>query len=298
MKSVELINQFSDNTVLLPETKKYAAILGLNPSNGARSPKLWNAAFNKLSIDCEMIPIDVSEKNLLELLKVLEADANFIGGAIAAPHKESAANFCEKNLTTEAKNIGSINCLYRNLDGYLCGTNTDGEGSLRAFEKSFGPISNQKILILGVGGTGRATAAYFVSSAIDSKQVTLISRSDSALNVSVKLNCEGLYWSALDEIISNFDIVINCTSLGSNLFPNLSPLSKSHLAKLKQKTIIYDVVYDPDPTQLLIDSSKYGLKTLNGLSMNFEQAVLGFHYACSYLAEDLSITNIREAMVL
>ena len=126
----------------------------------------------------------------------------------------------------------------------MCGTNTDGEGSLRAFEASFGPINNQKILILGVGGTGRAAAAYFVSSVIDSKQVTLISRSDSALNVSRRLNCQGLYWSAMDETVSNFDIIINCTSLGSNLYPNLSPLSKSHLVKLKEKTIIYDVIYD------------------------------------------------------
>ena len=298
MTSIELVNKFSDNEVVLPNTQKYAAILGLNPSSGARSPKLWNAAFERFSIDCEMIAIDVSENNLDNLLKVLESDINFIGGAIAVPHKESAAEFCGENLTLEAKNIGSINCLYRNVDGFLFGTNTDGEGSLRAFESSFGAISSQRILIMGAGGTGKAVAAYFVSSATNVKQVSIVSRSDSALRVAKRLNCEGLRWSSIDSIVSDFDIIINCTSLGSTLFPNLSPLSKSQLKTLRQTTIIYDVVYDPDPTKLLIYSSDYDLRVLNGKSMNFEQAVLGFYYASSNLIDNLSVSNIRDAMVL
>lgn len=298
MTNVELINKFSDNAVVLPDTKKYAAILGLTSSIGARSPKLWNAAFKKFSVDCEMIAIDVSKNNLNKLLEALESDMNFIGGAIASPHKETAAKFCGKNLTFEAKNIGSINCFYRNLGGSLCGTNTDGEGSLRAFEASFGAISSQNILIMGAGGTGKAVAAYFVSSAKNVKQVSIISRSDSALGVSKRLNCEGLHWSSIDNIVSDFDIIINCTSLGSTLYPDLSPLSKSQLEKLRQTTIIYDVVYDPDPTKLQILSSGSDLRTLNGKSMNLEQAVLGFHYACSYLIDDLSVSNIRKAMVL
>ena len=34
-----------ENQIVLSHLDKYAAIIGLNPSNGARSPKLWNAAF-------------------------------------------------------------------------------------------------------------------------------------------------------------------------------------------------------------------------------------------------------------
>ena len=36
--------------------KKYTSIIGLAPSKGARSPKLWNQAFKKYGIKNEMVP--------------------------------------------------------------------------------------------------------------------------------------------------------------------------------------------------------------------------------------------------
>ena len=36
-------------------SKKFYAIIGENPSKGARSPKLWNACFKELNIDTKMI---------------------------------------------------------------------------------------------------------------------------------------------------------------------------------------------------------------------------------------------------
>ena len=41
--------------------KKYSSIIGLAPSKGARSPKLWNQAFKKYGIKNEMVPFDVKK---------------------------------------------------------------------------------------------------------------------------------------------------------------------------------------------------------------------------------------------
>ena len=43
---------------------KYTAILGLNPSKGARSPKLWNKVYKELGIECEMRAIDCENPQL------------------------------------------------------------------------------------------------------------------------------------------------------------------------------------------------------------------------------------------
>ena len=147
-----------------------------------------------------MIPIDVTEENFKDLLSILDEDPAFSGGAIAAPHKESAAGHLIDNLTKEAKSIGAINCLYRNSNGTLCGTNTDGEGCLRAFEDTFGKIENKLILILGAGGTGKAASAYFAAAAGNLQRVYISSRSESALNLSRDIGCNSINWSEIDSL--------------------------------------------------------------------------------------------------
>ena len=82
------INKFISNKKIRPLYKNYTAIIGLNPSKGARSPALWNAAFKGYKIKNQMIPLDVNSKKLFKLLTALEKDPNFIGGCVTIPHKE------------------------------------------------------------------------------------------------------------------------------------------------------------------------------------------------------------------
>ena len=45
---------------------------------------------------------------------------------------------------------------------------------------------------------------------------------------------------------------------------------------MPNKSKIFDVIYDPNPTLLLSYAKNVGLDVLNGLSMNLEQAVLAY----------------------
>ena len=151
-----------NNKTKFSNNKMFAAIIGASPSRGARSPKLWNAAFNENSIDCKMIPLDVSSNKFNQLLFELDQDRNFIGGSITIPYKEQAAKWLgSKRLTNEAISIGSINCIFRNQEGKLIGTNTDGEAALITFVKKYGNVSGKNLLILGPGGAGKAVIARF-----------------------------------------------------------------------------------------------------------------------------------------
>ena len=64
------LNTLISNKNLIIKTKKYTSIIGLSPSKGARSPKLWNRAFKKYGIKNEMVPFDVKNNNLSKLLNL------------------------------------------------------------------------------------------------------------------------------------------------------------------------------------------------------------------------------------
>ena len=88
-----MINNLIENNVDTEKIRSYAAIIGETPSKGARSPLLWNAAFKAHDLDQSMVPLDVSQKNIIRLLDELNSDKNYIGGAVAVPYKETVAQW-------------------------------------------------------------------------------------------------------------------------------------------------------------------------------------------------------------
>lgn len=270
----------------------FTAILGANPSKGARSPTLWNAAFAMQGLNARMLPIDVTEENLTPLLQVLDNDARFLGGAIAAPYKELVAQWLGKRLTSEAAAIGAVNCLYRNEEGRLSGTNTDGEGALLSYVQTQGKIAGKRVLLLGVGGAGKAVAAFFAAAA-GGGQLTVAGRSPSSKAYAARIGADWSEWNALAEQLPAADIVVNCTSMGWGSQVAQSPLDAAAIARLPRHAVVFDIIYQPRPTVLLQLAAARGLQTLDGLAMNLEQAVLAYGHAVSK-GQDAAV--IRAAM--
>ncbi len=272
-------NKLINNKVDLNNLKKFAAIIGSQPSKGARSPILWNSAFKKHGLNYLMVPLDVEKDNLFKLLDKLNFNKNFIGGSITTPHKISVANWLGNKITKEAAKIGAVNCLYRNEKEELLGTNTDGEAAVKSFKKICNEFSKKFFLILGCGGAGKAIAAYF-SYKLGSGKLCIASRNEKDKKFAKSLmNSKWIYWSEINNFLSKVDVVINCTSIGFDDQKKFSPISKKDLFKLKKNAVVYDIIYKPNSTRLLNFAEELGLKTLNGLEMNFEQAVLAYNYA-------------------
>jgi len=259
---------------------RVAFIVGANPSNGARSPKLWNAAFAAAGIEGAMFPLDVTADRLGQLLVILQNDPRIVGVAVAAPHKSELARLMAGRLTAAAARCGSINLLSRNEAGALVGSNTDGLGAIASLREVCADLSNSRILVLGCGGTGRAVIATLVDS-VKSSQVTVAVRGShhrewlELLGVTVADK-----WTA-DLDFSTFDVVINCTTVGWGEHAESSPLAGSQLRALPSRGAVFDVVYQPDPTVLLRDARALGLVTLSGTRMNLLQAVIAFSLANS-----------------
>jgi shikimate dehydrogenase len=272
--------RFVSNPFSLGSEQRFAAILGANPSHGARSPTLWNAAFAAHGGQDTMLPMDISEDQLRPLLDVLDGDARFIGGAIAAPHKEAVAQWLEARLTPSARRIGAVNCLYRQGGrGPLWGTNTDGEGALVCLEAIGGPVKDRAIVQLGAGGAGRAVAAYLADAGA---RVTLCVRQpDKIIPFARRIGARTMAWENRTDILDRADIVINTTSLGgvAGDMVEQTPLDDDAIGRLSSGVLIYDINYDPCPSRFLLLAAEHALPTGDGRCMNLEQAVLGFGYA-------------------
>jgi shikimate dehydrogenase len=280
-----------ENKIENSELDKFAAIIGECPSKGARSPKLWNAVFKANGKNYEMLPFDVKEEKLINLLDYLNNDKDFIGGAIAVPYKELVAKWLGDNISPEAKKIGAVNCLYRNSAGLLNGTNTDGEAALQVFKDKFGELHSKSVMILGDGGAGKAVASYFLSA---SKNIILISRSNNGKQFAKKIGVDWGHWDEIDTYINNIDVLINCTSIGFGVQELSSPLKQDQIKQMKSSAVVFDIIYQPLKSKLLEKARKSKISTLNGLAMNLEQAILAF----SHCTKDNSLDKIKQIMEL
>lgn len=334
------------NQLNFDKTDYYAGIIGESPSKGARSPVLWNAAFEGLGISCLMHPMDVEKHNLKEVITNLRNDNRFIGGAVAVPYKQAILPLLDQ-IEEEAELIGSINCIYRNGDKFI-GTNTDGAGAMKSLQSILktGTLHGKKILVLGIGGAGQAVATYAAKGVGFSGRVILVNRTaGNAKKLAEKLknycSVELSGFPVSNLILKEVDVLINCSSVGYEALCNdkfglftlhpyspLGPIDESirvasgdkerqrfigkaedsilqNIASnlkafqfIKQRTIVFDIIYQPYKTTLLHLAECHGMLHLNGLKMNLEQAVIAFQKAANFLIVDgVTDEKVRKIMI-
>ncbi|NCU96638.1 MAG: shikimate dehydrogenase [Actinobacteria bacterium] len=247
------------------------------PSAGNPTVAMVEAAYkhHKLNfryINCEVLPKDLSNA-------ILGARAmNWAGFNLSIPHKVSVIQHLD-GLGESAEIMGAVNCVV-NRDGKLIGENTDGKGFLQAFKK-VDAVSGKKIAILGAGGAARAIA---VELALDgAKDFTIINRDatrgeELAKLLVNKLGVSAHYvpWSPGFKIQNFINVVINATSVGMADSGNYD--LDIDLGSLNKNMIVADVIVNPPQTNLLKSAAKLGARTIDGLGMVVNQAVIGVKY--------------------
>ncbi|MEY3890618.1 MAG: hypothetical protein RLY62_800 [Actinomycetota bacterium] len=247
------------------------------PSAGNPTVAMVEAAYkhHKLNfryINCEVLPKDLSNA-------ILGARAmNWAGFNLSIPHKVSVIQHLD-GLGESAEIMGAVNCVV-NRDGKLIGENTDGKGFLQAFKK-VDAVSGKKIAILGAGGAARAIA---VELALDgAKDFTIINRDatrgeELAKLLVNKLGVSAHYvpWSPGFKIPDFINVVINATSVGMADSGNYD--LDIDLGSLNKNMIVADVIVNPPQTNLLKSAAKLGARTIDGLGMVVNQAVIGVKY--------------------
>ena len=248
-----------------------------NPVEHSLSPAIHNAAFQKLDLNFVYLAFKVED--LSAAMYGLRALGNVRGLSVTIPHKVGIIPYLD-DVETTAKHIGSVNTVLVE-NGRLIGYNTDASGALRALTNAGVSVKGRRVMLLGSGGAARAIAfalaAEFGPERLtilgidDAERSGLVRDLDAKTNTSVEqgpLNDE-----ALRQTIPRTDVLIHCTQVG--MHPNVAQ-SCVPSALLTSSLTVMDIVYNPLETQLLKEAKVAGCRTIRGLDMFLNQAVLQF----------------------
>lgn len=178
---------------------------------------------------------------------------DFDGLNVTIPYKKAVIPYCAE-LTGQARRIGSVNTIIRRPDGTLLGHNTDYDGFLYMLRASGAVIKGKKCLVLGTGGA--SLTVHAVLQDLGAGEIVSISRTGEN-------NYQNL------ERHADARIIVNSTPVG--MWPNTgkAPLDVSRFPDLEG---VFDLVYNPARTQLLLDAERRGALAVNGLGMLVAQA--------------------------
>lgn len=182
---------------------------------------------------------------------------DFLGLNVTVPYKRAVIPYLD-GISENAKKIGAVNTVI-NRDGRLYGCNTDFDAMKAALEREKIVIKNKKVLILGTGGTSRT--AFAVCTELGAESVTFVSRNGTAGTVS---------YSEAPVLCSDASVIINTTPVG--MYPD-SEKSPVDLSLFKKLEAVFDAVYNPLRTSLVIQAEGLSLKACGGLYMLVHQAI-------------------------
>ena len=240
------------------------------PVGHSVSPAMHNAAFKEERLSHNYSTLGVPPDRLAETINTKIRVKEFGGASVTIPHKIEIIKYLDE-LAPTAQRAGAVNTLeYR--DSILVGHNTDAVGGVRALTEVYGNLSQAEVVLLGAGGAASALAAELAPKVYELK---ILNRSvERARKLSERLGENTSYDSIENQAcIESADILINATPVGMSPKTGESPVAPE---RLHPGLMVYDIVYNPLKTKLLIDAEIAGARTLGGLWMLVYQGVEAF----------------------
>jgi shikimate dehydrogenase len=202
---------------------------------------------------------------------------NWKGFNCSIPHKVEVIKHLD-GLGESAAVIGAVNCAV-NREGKFIGENTDGKGFLKSFLE-ITPATGKTIVLLGAGGAARAIAVELALAGATKFYVVNRSRArgeelTALLNDKTSATAEFVEWNKTYSIPADADVVINSTSMG---MVNTEGKQDIDFDSIRAGMLAADVIVNPPQTYFLTEAGKRGAKTLQGLGMVVNQAVIGIKY--------------------
>ncbi|HEY5956339.1 MAG TPA: shikimate dehydrogenase [Polyangiaceae bacterium] len=253
------------------------AILG-HPVGHSLSPAMHNAAFESLSLDYVYVAHDVAPNQLEAAIAGVRA-LGYRGLSITIPHKVAALSLVDE-VDPVAAAIGCINTIV-NQDGRLRGYNSDGHGALSALRRADADPSGKHVVVIGSGGAARAIT---MTLALETppKQITLLGivpdelqrlAQDLRASSHVLVETAPLDDQHLSAELEKANILLQTTPVGMAPHSDVSPVPAR---LLHSGLVVFDAVYTPRRTQLLLDAAKAGARVVEGLEMFIGQALMQF----------------------
>ncbi len=253
------------------KTKKYV-IIG-KPVTHSLSPILHGHWYKKYGVDAEYSLLEIEESEIKEVIEKIRKK-EISGINITLPYKQKIIPFVDK-LSAEATESNSINTVYLNSKNEVVGDNTDIFGFQAGYLKEVVDPSNknQKTLVLGAGGVAPSIIVALLKSNL--KNISLANRTQNKAILLKKSfdNLNIMNWDNIQNQVSDFDIIINATSLGLKGREDFS----FDLNNFKKKMVYIDTIYNPRETKMIKFLKLNNIQTFNGLRMFMHQGQKSFY---------------------
>ena len=277
-----------------------------NPIAHSKSPEIHEQFAVQAGIDIsyqrQYCPDDTAS-----FIAVVEAFFNGggVGANVTVPFKQVAYDCCAARggLSAHAKTAGAVNTLSINqamlqqgasITEALYGDNTDGQGLINHINSLDWPLTDARVALIGAGGAARGVILPLIESGIGTLTIANRTVSKAAALAgelsagSPVINEKQIETCATSDLVGDFDIIINATSIG--LSGDTLPLSdrlSCHYA--------YDMMYGR-PLPFLQHFAARGAQTSEGYGMLIGQAALSFERWTGYQIDVATATEtLRQA---
>ena len=252
------------------------------------------AAFKDLGIPYRYLTILVKPEDLENAMKALPA-LNMKGIHLTIPHKVEVLKYLD-HVAEDAAIMGAVNTVWVK-DGELYGENTDGKGFIKSLQDENVEMKGKKVMMLGAGGAGRAIAVELANAGAET--ILIANRPGSGrgeelvklVNEKTSANAKYICWDHTLDVPEDVDILVNVTNIG--LYPNVDQKPDINYATVKPEMVVCDVIPNHPHTMFLKEAKKNGAKTIDGLGMLVNQAVISFKF---WSGRDCNAKVMKEAL--
>ncbi len=189
-------------------------------------------------------------------LKIFMENKDFKAINVTIPYKEAVIPYLYY-VSDEARSIKAVNTIV-NKKGQLYGYNTDFLGLKALIEHNGAELKGKTVAILGSGGTSKT--AVSVAYDLGAEKIYKVSREQKQ---------DYITYDRLYEISDEIQVIINTTPCG--MFPKTG-VSAIDINAFSNVKAVFDAVYNPLNSKLIVDSKKKGIIASGGLYMLVAQA--------------------------
>jgi shikimate dehydrogenase len=244
------------------------------PVAGNPTQYIIEKAFAKAGLDWRYLTLEVAPLDLADAIRGMRA-MGFRGCNLTIPHKVAVLRHLNR-LSEAAQLMGAVNCVNR-VGDELVGENTDGKGFVQSLRDATDP-AGKVIVLLGAGGAARAIGIEV--GLAGAREITIVNRTrergeelSALINEKLSVRSRAVVWEGDYQVEPGTDVVINATSIGLGDAAARVPLA---VDSLSSEMVVADVIFNPPDSRLIRDARSRGCRTLDGLGMLVNQAVIGF----------------------
>ena len=234
------------------------------PLGHSFSKNFFNEKFHSENIDAEYVNFEIP--TIEDFNKIIKANPTLCGLNVTIPYKEQVIGYLDE-LDKDAAAIGAVNVIkIERIKGKtrLTGFNSDVMGFTQSIESLLEP-HHKKALILGTGGASKAINYGLKSLGLET---VFVSRYERPGTIQ--------YEKITPDVIQEYNVIVNCTPCG--MYPHIDECPLLPYEAMDNKTLLYDLLYNPDQTLFMKKGAAKGATVKNGLEMLLLQAFASWEF--------------------